>query len=325
MARIRIGSSAALAIVLLAVCPAAQGLANRVFVSARSGSDLNSCGNINTPCQTLQGAVNQVVAGGAVLVLDTGGYGPLTINKAVTIEAPTGIEAFIHPPSGTAIQILAGGGDVVVLRGLTLSGAPGGGGPPTYGIDFVAGGALHVEECTIQGFDSGIVALRGSGTVVSDLYVEDTVIRDCAGQALVLLTFAGTVRASIEGCRLEGSFFGLDAGVGSMAFIRDSVAAGNSVGIASGSEGGRSSQLTVDRCTATNNPVAGIQTDAITGGTSTLRISNSNVTGNGTPGGPSNWGGMRQSGTTQLLSRVNNTVVGNTNDLIGTIGTYSPQ
>jgi hypothetical protein len=322
MTRFRIVSSAAVAAVLLAICPDAEALANRVFVSARGGSDLNSCGNINTPCQTLQGAVNQVVAGGAVLVLDTGGYGPLTIDKAVTIEAPTGIEAFIHPPSGTAIQILAGGGDVIVLRGLTLSGAPGMG-VQTYGIDFVSGGALHVEECTIQGFDTGIVALRGSETVVSDVYVEDTVIRSCALDAIVLLTFAGTVRGSIEGCRLEGSSFGLHAAVGSVAFIRDSVAAGNSAGIGTGGESGRSAALTVDRCISTNNSVAGIQSDGISGGSSVLRISNSNVTGNGTPGGPSVWGGMRQLGTSQLFSRVNNTVEGNTNNLIGTIGTYT--
>ena len=55
---------------------------SRVFVSARSGSDSNTCNNINTPCQTFQGAVNQVAAAGTVIVLDTGGYGPVTIGKA---------------------------------------------------------------------------------------------------------------------------------------------------------------------------------------------------------------------------------------------------
>src|SRR5437879_1171322 len=38
----------------------ALGLANRVFVSARSGNNANSCDNINTPRQTLQGAVSQL-------------------------------------------------------------------------------------------------------------------------------------------------------------------------------------------------------------------------------------------------------------------------
>src|ERR1035438_5250112 len=94
---------------------------SRVFVSARSGSDSNTCNNINTPCQTFQGAVNQVAAAGTVIVLDTGGYGPVTIGKALTIDAPPGIVAFIHPPSGDAVSVAAGTTDTVVLRGLSLN------------------------------------------------------------------------------------------------------------------------------------------------------------------------------------------------------------
>src|SRR5262249_59893223 len=123
----------------------ARAQAYRVFASARSGNDANDCSNIATPCQTLQGAVTQVAAGGVVLVLDSGGYGPVTITKAVTIDVPTGIEAFIHPPSGHAITIQAGGADVVVLRGLTLSTAP-----TKMGVDVETAGAVHIERCVIQ-------------------------------------------------------------------------------------------------------------------------------------------------------------------------------
>jgi hypothetical protein len=34
----------------------ALALANRVFVSARSGDNANACDNIDTPCQTFAGA-----------------------------------------------------------------------------------------------------------------------------------------------------------------------------------------------------------------------------------------------------------------------------
>src|SRR5512132_401006 len=116
----------------------AGALANRVFVSARSGNDANACNNIATPCQTLTGAVAQLNPGGEAIVLDSGGYGAVTITQAVTIEAPPGVLAFVHPSSGVAITVNAGGSDVVVLRGLVLNVGTG------NGIQVTAVGALHV-------------------------------------------------------------------------------------------------------------------------------------------------------------------------------------
>jgi hypothetical protein len=60
----------------------ALGLANRVFVSARSGNNANSCDNINTPCQTFAGAVTQLNPDGECIVLDSGGYGAVTTRRA---------------------------------------------------------------------------------------------------------------------------------------------------------------------------------------------------------------------------------------------------
>ena len=62
------------AVPLLAISSVAHALANRVFVSARSGNNANSCDNINTPCQTFAGAVLQLNSGGEAIVLDSGGY-----------------------------------------------------------------------------------------------------------------------------------------------------------------------------------------------------------------------------------------------------------
>ena len=92
---------------VLSISPA-LALANRVFVSARSGNNANSCDNIATPCQTFAGAVTQLNPDGEVIVLDSGGYGPVTITQGVTIEAPAGVTAFVHPPSGDAITVNAG-------------------------------------------------------------------------------------------------------------------------------------------------------------------------------------------------------------------------
>jgi len=303
---------------LLALAPGCPALAqaNRVFASARTGSDLNSCGNINTPCQTLQAAVDQVAAGGVVLILDSGGYGPVQILKALTIEVPTGVEAFLHPPAGSAVGIAAGGSDVVVLRGLTLTGGT------SAGIFFVTGQALHVENCRIEGFRDGIVA-NGGGVTVYDLFVEDTVIRDSTDSAIEVgeAVDPGTVRVTIERCLLVGNTrYGFDCFDTCVALVSGSLAAGNGAGLSlAGSSAGVGGQLTIDRSLVANNRLGGVLAATTNGASETVRISNSSVTGNGTGGG------LRQDGAAQLLSRSNNTVEGNTPDEVGAIGAYSPK
>lgn len=312
-----------LGISVLLFVPAATARAqvNRVFVSARSGNDLSSCSNINTPCQTLQGAVNQVAAGGAVLVLDTGGYGPFFTSKAVTIEAPEGVDAFIHPASGYAVIVSAGASDVVVLRGLTLSAGT------ADGILFQSGAALHVERCVIQGFQNGIVAV-GSSATVSDLYVEDTTIRNCVMDGLSLAAFHGSLRATIE-----RSTFVANGGYGvgcrdqvhdSNTVIRNSLAAGNHVGFSCADVTSGAGDLTIDQSASVGNLLIGVQAGFPAGASTTVRLSNSVVTANG-DSSSSSYGGISQSGASQLLSRVNNTIEGNSIDLLGTIGTYSPR
>ena len=146
-----------LALISFALCAPsdAQALANRVFVSARSGNDANACDNVSTPCQTLAGAIIQLNPDGAAIVLDSGGYGPVTITQGVTIEAPAGVTAFIHPPSsGDAITVNASG--TVTLRGLVLNGGE------NYGIVISNIGTLNVENCFITGFLYGI-RMQSSG------------------------------------------------------------------------------------------------------------------------------------------------------------------
>ena len=68
----------------------------RVFV-ASYGNDANPC-TFGSPCKTLQVAVNAVDAGGEVTAIDSAGFGPINITKAVTITSPDGVEAGIVPP-----------------------------------------------------------------------------------------------------------------------------------------------------------------------------------------------------------------------------------
>ena len=113
-------AAASVAALLTAAGPA-QSQANRTFVSG-SGSDSNPC-SLAAPCRSFAGAITQTNAGGEIVVLDSAGYGSVTINKSISINAPDGIEGGVTVTSATdAITVNIGKTDVVNLRGLTLIG-----------------------------------------------------------------------------------------------------------------------------------------------------------------------------------------------------------
>src|SRR5262249_34706657 len=116
------GTLSVIAVFLLAPALFAQG--QRVFVSAVSGSDSNPCTR-PLPCRTFGQALIAVSAGGEVVVVDSGGYGPVTVTKAVTIVSPPGIYAGISVMSGSGITVNAGATDLVTLRGLSINGLGG--------------------------------------------------------------------------------------------------------------------------------------------------------------------------------------------------------
>ena len=152
-------------------CSLATGAAYaraRVFV-ASYGDDANPC-TFGSPCKTFQVAVNAVDAGGEVTAIDSAGFGPINIMKAVTITSPDGVEAGIVPPAnGDAIAINAGASDAIVPRGLTLNG----GGVGFHGIFFNSGGRLTVTNCVLQNFGkAGILLSPTSGGI--NFVIKDT-------------------------------------------------------------------------------------------------------------------------------------------------------
>src|SRR5580692_7681465 len=133
--------------VLVCLLPAAPALAqrDRVFV-ASYGSDSNPC-TFGSPCKTFQNAVDVVAAGGEVTAIDSAGFGPLTITKAVTITSPDGVEAGIVPNPGSDAVYINTSGDVA-LRGLTIEGNDSG----TDGIGLNNAGSLAIVNCSIRHF-----------------------------------------------------------------------------------------------------------------------------------------------------------------------------
>jgi hypothetical protein len=204
----------------------------RTFVS-RAGNNANACTEA-APCRTFAVALTKTDAKGEIIVLDSGAYGPISIDKAVRITA-VGVYAGIEGTSATgenAVHIDAAPTDIVVLRGLTISGRG-----AKNGIHGSVIKALHIEDCTISGFTTTGILFTASGA----LFVKDTAIRN-NGSYGIRVAPAGvyTPTASIDHCRLEKHSFGValhtDGANGAKVTVRGSVAAGNgSVGyLASG-------------------------------------------------------------------------------------------
>jgi hypothetical protein len=154
---------------LTAIDPApAAAQANRTFVSGH-GSDSNPC-SLAAPCRSFAEAVTQTNPEGEIVVLDSAGYGAVTIDRAVSISNPDGVEAGVTVTSGDGITIAAGADDVVNLRGLTVLG----GGVGTNGITFASGFLLKIDKCEIRGFTAGGINVQNSNSV--RMTVTDTTV-----------------------------------------------------------------------------------------------------------------------------------------------------
>jgi len=156
-------SLALLGLVLLSSPAGAQ--AARTWVSG-TGLDTNPCSRA-APCATFATAFAATSPGGEISVVDSGAYGSLTINKAISITNDGAGEAGILVSGTNAIVINAGTADVN-LRGLVLNGQGGG-----LGIHVLAAGRLSVQNCVIQQFGTGINIATGANI---KLHIQDTTI-----------------------------------------------------------------------------------------------------------------------------------------------------
>src|SRR5438128_3428575 len=148
----------------------AYGQSQRTFVSAHTGSDANPCGP-TAPCRSFGAAMALTLSGGEIIVLDSGGYGVVTIDKSVSIISPAGVYAGVSAFSGTAITINTAS-LTVVLEGLTLNGLG-----ATDGIGYTQGGTLYVKRCVITGFTTVGIDSFTNPAATAQLFVADTDIR----------------------------------------------------------------------------------------------------------------------------------------------------
>src|SRR5476649_1743117 len=97
----------------------AYAQATRTWVSG-VGDDANPCSR-TAPCKTFAGAISKTAAAGEINCIDPGGFGALTITKAITIDCAN-TEAGVLVAGTNGFSVNAGAGDVVTLRGLDIFG-----------------------------------------------------------------------------------------------------------------------------------------------------------------------------------------------------------
>src|SRR6266478_9141074 len=98
-----------ISLTLLMIClwsSAAQAQAIRTWVSG-VGDDANPCSR-TAPCKTFAGAISKTAANGEIDALDPGGFGSVTITKAITIDGGGGQVAGILAALTTGIFVNAG-------------------------------------------------------------------------------------------------------------------------------------------------------------------------------------------------------------------------
>lgn len=285
--------------------------APRAWVSATTGVDTGICTR-TSPCRTFTYAITQVDAGGEVDPLDSGGYGEMTITKAVTVNVPPGITAGIVASAADGVTISAGVNDEIILRGLTIQSTS-----AHHGIKANTFGELHVERTTLNGDGPAApgypVGISAAPSVSAKVFVTDTDIRYyyCG---IYVNAASGLVNVTIERTRLLGNNEGLFANANSRTTVRESVLAGNAMGITVYNVlGGTMSAVTAENNTISNNSSRGVYIYADNGGTADATLSGNTLSDNGA--------GVQfvtLAGSTVARSRGNNTFLRNgSGDVVG--------
>ncbi|HEV2852101.1 MAG TPA: right-handed parallel beta-helix repeat-containing protein [Thermoanaerobaculia bacterium] len=285
-----------LVLAVLLAAPAAQAQATRTWVSG-VGDDVNPCSR-TAPCKTFAGAISKTAAGGEISVLDPGGFGTVTITKAITINGD-GTLAGILSAGTNGIIVNAGVNDRIVIRNISINGA----GTGVNGIRYLAAKSLTVDNVTISGVTGrGIdVSLTNTG----NLFVRNTNITNCATGIFVNSTVFAL--ASLDHVALQNNATGLEASTNGRVTISNSdISENTSNGLLASTS---TSQINAEGCQIAFNALVGVNCSVAS---AAIRLSNNQIYNNTT--------GISIAGSCVVNSTGNNRNFANGTNLSGTLG-----
>jgi hypothetical protein len=247
--------------------------ATRTWVSG-VGDDVNPCSR-TAPCKTFAGAISKTAAGGIIDALDPGGYGAVTITKAMTLEGVGTLASALHSGvPGIIINITSGTNRDVILRNILIDGA--GVTLGTNGVRFIAGDSLTIEDCYISHDSSNGIDFEPNSP--ASLSVKNTSVQlATVGIFIAPQTgVGGTATATIFNSVLTRNGTGLKVQDGSRVNVFHSEVSQNTGdGIFGNGLIGLGCVLMIEACDVSNNNV-GIHSN----GSASTRVSASTIAGN---------------------------------------------
>ncbi len=237
---IRITTLAVAAMLLgLGFAVPASAQASRTWVSG-VGDDVNPCSR-TAPCKTFAGAIAKTQAAGEIDCLDAGGFGTVTITQSITIDCGEGSGGAAGGilNAGTVGITINGNAIKVILRNLTISGA--GTTPGTYGIRFISGKSLTMDDVTIMNQGLGSVAALSfePNTPNSVLNATDLKIITSIGDGIQIIPAGGLpAGAVLDHVKITDTVQALNVEDGAGVTVTNSNLSYNFRGLLAGSIGG---------------------------------------------------------------------------------------
>ena len=276
----RVLAPATVALLTLLASVEATASAQRTFV-ATTGNDANVGANCSlvSPCRSFGAALGVTDPNGELVVVDSGGYGRVTINQSIAITAPAGVYAGISTFSGANGVDIAGTGIQVTLRGLAINGQGG-----DSGIAIVNGSDVVIERCTISNMAVAGIEVQVPAQTLR-LSVADSVLS--ANHVGVSLQGAAQhVTVAMVRTRIERSAHQAISAINNVdVHVADSIISGSSIGIGFAAISALSSlapvRLSIDATHVIDNGSIGIQIIGSASGDIRATVTRSTIARNG--------------------------------------------
>ncbi|MDF7775953.1 right-handed parallel beta-helix repeat-containing protein [Sphingomonas sp. AOB5] len=303
MKHLRLLCATAIAATSIGIATPAAAQATRTWISG-VGDDVNPCSR-TAPCKTFAGAISKTATGGEINCLDPGGFGSVTITKAITLDCGGGEGGW--PGSilnssvpGINVNTTSDPNAKVIIRNLSINGGPNLG---TYGIRVIVAGSVTIENVTIenQGLGgTGAAVSWESSTANSELNITKSYIyNNTVGGVIVKSNGGVATSAVLTNVTISNNLFGVRAADGSAVTVTGGAISHNTqFGVQAFASTGAT--LSVEGTTIASNG-KGVSTS---GAAATVRLSNTGIYNN-TTGIDTSFGGS-------VISFGNNRIAGNT-------------
>ncbi len=213
---------------LAAIPTAANAQATRTWISG-GGDDTNACSRTST-CKTLAGAISKTAAWGIINSLDPGGYGAVTVTKAITIDLMSGSRGAIMVPATHGVTVNAGATDDVLLRSITIQGAGdcrGASSPnaAASGVRIIKARSVTLDDVVITNAVAGVKVENTEGNV--DVTVTNSNFTNVCTGIQVAPTGTGTANLLVGGSVFAHNVTALSVGSGGTLSIAESALSSN--------------------------------------------------------------------------------------------------